>query len=219
MHHIDRKNLKRLLQGHVAGSASILDIGCGLGDNIDLLKELGYLEVTGVDISPRMVEATRKKGHEACLPDQLEHRNFDVLLFSHVIEHLGYPEIVGFMENYFQHAKADAQVIVITPILYDAFFNDVDHIKPYYPDGLIALFSDSRISKQYQSNFTLELVDLHFRRSSLLPYNLRSKYIRTPFNRLIYAALVRAAGAAKWISFGLLSKATGYAALFRLDRH
>jgi len=218
MHRIDRKNLKRLLDRHVAKSAKILDIGCGLGNNLDLLQELGYRDVSGVDISPNMVEATREKGHRACLPEQLEQRDLDVLLFSHVIEHLGYPEIVGFMENYFQHAKPDALIIVITPILYDAFFNDVDHIKPYYPDGLIALFSDSRISKQYRSSFALELIDIHFRRTSLLPYNLRSKYIRSPFNRLFYAALVRAAGVAKWVSLGLLSKATGYAALFRLAR-
>lgn len=216
MNSVDRGNLKRLLNLYVTKDMSILDVGCGIGENISLLESLGYKEVVGTDISREMVSTAREAGHEVYVPDEIPERKYDVLLFSHVIEHIGYPEIIGFFEGFFAKAKSPALVIIVTPVLYDAFFNDVDHIKPYYPDGLMMLFSRNKISRQYSSRFTLSLLDIYYRRAPLIPYNIRIRHSARIIDRIIYQFLARGMSFIKIASFGLVARVTGYAAAFRV---
>lgn len=75
----------------------VLDVGCGAGGHLDLLKELGW-QTYGVEISERAAAVARGKGHEvwagditlACLPT----RFFDVITMSHVLEHVPSPREV-----------------------------------------------------------------------------------------------------------------------------
>ena len=50
MNALDQDNLKRLLSAHASTDMSILDVGCGIGENISLLKRLGYQEVVGTPL-------------------------------------------------------------------------------------------------------------------------------------------------------------------------
>ena len=52
---------QRLLEQEIPAGASVLDVGCGTGTLSVLLAEHGC-RVTGVDLSPRMVERARAKG-------------------------------------------------------------------------------------------------------------------------------------------------------------
>jgi ubiquinone/menaquinone biosynthesis C-methylase UbiE len=72
----------------------VLDVGCGTGSLSHLIAEAGH-RVTGVDLSPRMVEQARTKlaaadleGRflvgDAALPPTGEER-FDVLLSRHLV--------------------------------------------------------------------------------------------------------------------------------------
>ena len=218
MNRIDEKYIRRIFSQNFKTDAKILDIGCGVGENLGLLRGLGFSNVIGVDISRHMVECSNKLGYKAFLPEELIENEFDVLLFSHVIEHLGYPEIVHFLEYYFSKAKKISHIVIVTPTLHEAFFNDIDHIKPYFPDGLVMLFSESKISKQYSSNFSLTLEDVYFRKESLIPYHLRCKYSKLLFDKLFFKLLSKFYIFLKLITFGILSKVTGYSALFKLTK-
>lgn len=66
------------------------------GDNQTLLKALGYNHVIGVDVSSDMVLVSCEAGHQAQLAGEISDKEFDVSFFSHVIEHLTYPDIVDF---------------------------------------------------------------------------------------------------------------------------
>ncbi|SFD15078.1 class I SAM-dependent methyltransferase [Streptomyces aidingensis] len=76
------------------GTLEVLDAGCGTGTMSLLLAEAGH-RVTGVDISPRMVELARAKLAAAGLPARFlvgdaaapptGERRFDVLLCRHVL--------------------------------------------------------------------------------------------------------------------------------------
>lgn len=75
----------------------ILDCGCGAGDNARILAGLGW-RVTGITIDPREQEAARQFCETVHLAD-LENGlpaflvgPFEVVLASHVLEHLAAPE-------------------------------------------------------------------------------------------------------------------------------
>ena len=75
-------------------SGKALDVGCGVGMHMELLRSKG-MEVEGLDANPIAVEIARRRGlrvflgglEEARYPDN----EFDVLLMSHVIEHVPSP--------------------------------------------------------------------------------------------------------------------------------
>jgi SAM-dependent methyltransferase len=70
-----------------------LDCGCGAGDNAKILKERGW-SVTGITVSPEEQRAASAYCREVFLADLNEGfpekagTGFDLILFSHVLEHL-----------------------------------------------------------------------------------------------------------------------------------
>jgi 2-polyprenyl-3-methyl-5-hydroxy-6-metoxy-1,4-benzoquinol methylase len=78
---------------------SVLDIGCGAGDNAALVKSMNHeCDIFGITYSAS--EAALAQKHmtkcwtidvEVNLPDDLSNQTFDSLIFSHVLEHLRDP--------------------------------------------------------------------------------------------------------------------------------
>ena len=211
--------LLNLLRNSIKKDALILDVGCGIGENLTLLRNEGYKNVVGTDVSREMLDIARKAGHNCIPPGELRClEGYDVMLFSHILEHIEYRDIQNFLEGYFALSKPDSYVIICMPILYDAFYNDIDHIKPYYPKGLCAMFSNILMSKQYTSKFNLKIIDLHYLRSSLVPYNLRSRHIRTTYNYVSLTLITFFFFILKIITLGLATKVVSYVAIFKLSR-
>lgn len=86
-------------------SGTVLDVGCGAGDNARLIRKMyPYLGVIGVTHSAEEAAVTGDV-MESCWVADIEHEipsgrgwgeKFDVLLFSHVLEHLRDPaEVVA----------------------------------------------------------------------------------------------------------------------------
>src|SRR6266540_3877665 len=51
---------------------TVLDIGCGLGDDAILLASYGAARVVGVDISPKSIEVARRRAARAGIADRVE---------------------------------------------------------------------------------------------------------------------------------------------------
>jgi 2-polyprenyl-3-methyl-5-hydroxy-6-metoxy-1,4-benzoquinol methylase len=72
---------------------SVLDIGCGRGEFLELMKEAGVV-ARGIDISPESVAGCRAKGLEAEAADAfaflpgLEDESLDGIFCAHLVEHL-----------------------------------------------------------------------------------------------------------------------------------
>jgi|TARA_B110000259_G_scaffold178988_1_gene217941 SAM-dependent methyltransferase len=216
MHKIDKKNLKKFLLKEKK-NIKILDVGCGNGENLELIKSWGYLNIYGTDIAPQMVEECKLKNLNVVLDTDLASNNFDLILFSHVIEHIDYPDIIDFFEHFFSKIKKNGKVIIITPCLYNGFYNDIDHIKPYYPNGLLNCFSEKKMSRSYFSKFNLQLLDIYFRKEVIAAFDIRSGYINKLPNKLIVKFRRMALKLLNFILLGTISKTTGYAALFSVD--
>jgi SAM-dependent methyltransferase len=86
------------------GNLRILDIGCGSGDNAALLRDrLPGCEVDGITHSQPEADIARKHLRdcwvfdiEGEIPDLVRSNTYDVLIFSHVLEHLRDPAAVLF---------------------------------------------------------------------------------------------------------------------------
>jgi SAM-dependent methyltransferase len=72
---------------------TVLDIGCGSGENLSALARLPGLELTGVDISPEVLVIARSRVSSATLLEldverQSLPQRFDLVISFQVIEHL-----------------------------------------------------------------------------------------------------------------------------------
>lgn len=128
----------------------ILDVGCGRGEFLELMREAG-IEATGVDIDPAMIEHCRGKGLEnaeigdaadyvADLPDQ----SLGAIFAAQVIEHLPYPELVRFLRTAREKLTPGGLLVVETvnphaPQGLKNFWLDPTHRHPLFPETVVAL--------------------------------------------------------------------------------
>jgi 2-polyprenyl-3-methyl-5-hydroxy-6-metoxy-1,4-benzoquinol methylase len=88
--------LLQLITHFPAGAA--LDCGCGTGGNARVLSQMGW-RVTGITVSPRELEMASECCEAVLLGDlnsgipQEAGGPFDLVVFSHVLEHLLQPEV------------------------------------------------------------------------------------------------------------------------------
>jgi len=105
---------------------SILDIGCGNGLYLFTLKELGYHNVTGTDLSKANVDICKENGVKCELIDGIDYLadkndTFGVILFNHVIEHLTKDECMNMILAMKNALKENGIIIVTTPNLANPF--------------------------------------------------------------------------------------------------
>jgi len=163
--------LKRLF-GQFDRKIQILDLGCGTGRNLELLRGMGFKNIVGADINPKMVDAVVEKGFNGLLASHLSHASgqWDVILMSHLIEHFEYRELQKCIEVQIQTLKQGGKLVISTPLLTSTFYNDFDHIKPYNPLGLQMVFGERIEQVQTQSLLSLTLKELYFYK---LPWRLQ----------------------------------------------
>lgn len=153
----------------IPSGALIVDVGCGKGRNLDLLKEAKFLNVIGVDANPALVRHVKEKGRAALTDEeflrQVSQRSVDVLLMSHIIEHFDHQALLEFVETYLEKLKVGGTLIVVTPLMSEMFYNDFDHVRPYLPMGFTMVFGETLEQVQYQSDHVLILDDLRFYRA------------------------------------------------------
>jgi SAM-dependent methyltransferase len=98
------------------GKPRVLDVGCATGALLAVLKSRGW-ETTGVEISPSADYARRERGLEVrSLPleeNKFPPACFDLVLASHLIEHLNDPG--NFVREAYRICAPGAYLLVTTP--------------------------------------------------------------------------------------------------------
>ena len=133
----------------VAGHGPVLDVGCGRGEFLDLLREHG-IESLGVDLDLGMVAVARAKGHavtEADLNQFMTDRepgSLGGVIASEVIEHLPYAELLRFLE--LAHSRLAPGGIAILETVNPhsltaakGFWLDPTHQHPLFPEVVLVL--------------------------------------------------------------------------------
>jgi 3' terminal RNA ribose 2'-O-methyltransferase Hen1 len=129
---LDRRRREAVVAAVVAaGATRVLDLGCGEGRLMEaLLAQPSVVQVTGVDVSPRVLERAaarlrldrlpeRRRDRVALVHGGLTYRDaryagFDAAALVEVVEHLDPPRVAALEQVVFAHA-APTTVVVTTP--------------------------------------------------------------------------------------------------------
>jgi O-antigen chain-terminating methyltransferase len=139
------------------GASRVLDIGCGRGELLDLLKEAD-VGAEGIDVNASMVEICRERGLQAEVADAVSYLDAQPdgslggLIAIQVVEHLEPSYLAQLIELAFHKLKPGAPMVLetINPACWVAFFEsylrDVTHRWPLHPDTLQYLVQASGFS-------------------------------------------------------------------------
>lgn len=101
-----------------SGVNSVLDVGCGVGDNARLLAERGIV-IDGITLSKEEAEQARTVCRnvwvhdlESGLPEEVG-ETYDAVICSHVLEHICWPEAV--LAGIWRLLHPDGRLIVALP--------------------------------------------------------------------------------------------------------
>lgn len=161
----------------------IVDVGCGFGANMRALIDAGFSDVTGVDLNAQTVARNLENGLNCVQADAFDGHGYDVMVMAHVIEHLQPADLKNFLDRYLDTLKPNGLLIVSTPLIWEGFYQDFDHIKPYYPKGLLAVFDRQGEQIAYYGRNALQLEGIPWVRK--MPYLVSGHkyFLMQPFNR------------------------------------
>ena len=132
------------------GARNVLDIGCGRGEFLALLREQG-IPARGIDINGSMVDVCRQQGLDATEADALSYLraqpdgSLGGLFAAQVVEHLEPRYLTSLLDAAFDKLRPGSTIILetINPACWFAFFEsyirDITHVRPIHPDTLTYL--------------------------------------------------------------------------------
>ncbi|OIP97082.1 hypothetical protein AUK40_04095 [Candidatus Wirthbacteria bacterium CG2_30_54_11] len=132
---------------YLTGSTQVLDIGCGRGELLKLLRENG-IGVKGIDIDRDMIEYCQKDGLDVELVDantyleKVKNSSLDGIIALQVVEHLHNKYLIEFIRLAYQKLKKGGCIILETPnpqnlgVFVNSFYLDLSHQKPVHPKTL-----------------------------------------------------------------------------------
>ena len=130
-----------------ATATDVLDIGCGRGELLELLREHG-VTARGIDTNQAMVDECRSRGLAVERADALsflegrQDGSLGGLIAIQVVEHFEPAYLVRVLELAYQKLRPGAPLVLetINPACWMAFFEcyirDLTHARPLHPDTL-----------------------------------------------------------------------------------
>lgn len=147
------------------GRRDVLDIGCGRGEFLDLLRARG-VEARGIDINDAMVEEARARGLAVEKADALSYLeglpddSLGGLFAAQVIEHLPAGYLAALLETAGRKIRSGGIIVLetINPTSWVAFFEsyirDLTHVRPLHPETMqymLRVSGFSQVRVQYSS--------------------------------------------------------------------
>ena len=129
------------------GARDVIDIGCGRGEFLDLLRERG-IPARGVDLNGEMAAICRERGLHAEAADALSYlvaqpdASLGGLFAAQVVEHLQPDYLTQLLDVAGRKLRPGARIVLetVNPACWAAFFSsyirDISHVQPLHPDTL-----------------------------------------------------------------------------------
>jgi len=171
------KERQRIYVGYFKGSKGVLDLGCGRGEFLEVLREEG-IDAYGIDTNETMVSLCIEKGFRVIKEDGLNHlRSLDEdslggIFAGQVVEHLEPTELIEIVKEGYRKLRSGGVFIAETinplclTIFSGPFYLDLTHVKPIHPQAFAFLmemagFRDVEIKfiSPYPEEMKLQQVD------------------------------------------------------------
>ncbi|HET6794992.1 MAG TPA: methyltransferase domain-containing protein [Acidimicrobiales bacterium] len=155
------KERYRDLAARLDGCSPVLDFGCGRGEFIELLLELG-VDARGVELDRQLVAAAVEEGLPVTEGDGLEELaavpdgSLGGLSLIQVVEHLTPQQVVNLVSLAFDKLRPDGRVVIETVnpqslyVFARAFYVDPTHDRPVHPAYLTFLFEQAGFGVQIE---------------------------------------------------------------------
>lgn len=165
------RSRQRLYLPYFQKARSVLDMGCGRGEFLELLREAG-IAARGVELNQELVNLAREKGLEVVRDDGLEYlRNLpegelDGIFLSQVIEHLGPENLRDLVREAFLKLAPGGVLLAETvnpqclTTFSGAFYVDLSHQNPIHPEAARFLWESlgfTRVDILYVSPYPEEM--------------------------------------------------------------
>ncbi len=141
----------------LAASAPVLDLGCGRGELLGLLRDAG-IEASGVDADADMVAFARGEGLDVAHEDVLAHLGgleddaLGAIAALQLVEHLPPRALVSLLELAASKLRPGGLLLLetinpVSPRALQNYFADLTHAQPLVPETLELLVRDAGFEK------------------------------------------------------------------------
>ena len=161
INHPQRISFLEFLSRHLKNNYSVLDLGCGQGENTFLISSK-VNNVLGIDYDKFAIKNAKQnykaKNIDFIVGDAIEYLNksnkkYDVLILSHILEHLEEPE--KFLNQFTRKFKyiyievPDLENTILSTFRNDLNlslqYTDADHVIEFSRDGIEKIISNSKL--------------------------------------------------------------------------
>ena len=134
-----------------------VDLGAGRGELVQLMRDHG-LSTFGIDSDHSVVASALKRGLDVRLYDIESYldgctsSSLDVVTAIQVVEHVDTDQLISWFEKIQRVLKPGGVFIAETPNphaidAFKAFWVDVTHVRPYYPESLLHMAQSAGFSR------------------------------------------------------------------------
>lgn len=168
---------QRIYVDYFKGTEKVLDLGCGRGEFLELLKEEG-IDSYGIDTNEIMVSLCNERGLKVMKGDGIDHLrsleddSLGGIFAAQVVEHLEAGKLIDMVGLSYKKLRTGATFVAetINPLCLTTFsgpfYLDLTHIKPIHPKALVFLMEmagfrdvEIKLTSPYPEEMKLQQVD------------------------------------------------------------
>lgn len=152
--------------------ALVADVGAGnasFAEHLNLKDRYDNLHL--LDANPDTVEHLKRRYPHVHLyqaPDRLPFEAGAVAFLhcSHLIEHLRHEALYSFLKEVDRVLAAHGVTVISTPLLWEGFYDDLSHVKPYSPKVLknyLCTYGGNRTAQSISTEYTIQELVYRYR--------------------------------------------------------
>lgn len=173
---------------------TMLEVGSGECRFVKkIINKYPNIKITCIEINPQLANIGASLGLTVINENILNltaSSQYDIVHCSHVIEHFSYPDITKVLEFLVSSVSKQGRLIIRSPLMWEHFYDDLDHVRPYPPESIYAYFHATQQQKRGDAKISIDNVWYRTQARHLSSIDKRNNiycisFLRKPINRII----------------------------------